>query len=134
MNMTELNFAYKVRHALNENLEHLPPATLKRLESARATALSVQKKPSQIHGLFANYAFTGHVGDFVRGPVNWFTRMKLVAPLVIVAAALIGIYQVEEQERIKETAEIDALVLADELPLDAYLDNGFNAYLAERGE
>ena len=29
-------------------------------------------------------------------------------------------------------AELDAGVLSDELPLTAYLDQGFNAYLAQR--
>jgi hypothetical protein len=29
-------------------------------------------------------------------------------------------------------AELDAAVLSDELPLSAYLDHGFNAYLENR--
>ena len=37
----------------------------------------------------------------------------------------------EQQERIADLAEIDAAVLSDELPLDAYLDHGFNAYLSQ---
>jgi len=47
---------------------------------------------------------------------------------------LVGIYQYEQQRRIAETAEIDAAVLSDELPLSAYTDHGFNAYLAKRGQ
>jgi hypothetical protein len=31
-------------------------------------------------------------------------------------------------------AELDAAVLSDELPLTAYLDTGFNAYLEKRAQ
>ena len=40
-----------------------------------------------------------------------------------------GVYQHEQQERLADLADIDAAVLADELPLTAYLDTGFPAYL-----
>jgi hypothetical protein len=42
------------------------------------------------------------------------------------------VYQVEQERRIAEIAELDAAVLSDELPLTAYLDHGFNAYLAQQ--
>ena len=45
-----------------------------------------------------------------------------------------GIYHHEQQRRIAEIAELDAAVLSDELPLSAYLDHGFNAYLANQSE
>jgi hypothetical protein len=45
-----------------------------------------------------------------------------------------SIFEYEQQERISDLAEIDALVLSDELPLSAYLDHGFNAYLAKQVE
>jgi len=34
----------------------------------------------------------------------------------------------EDQQRTAELADIDAAMLSDNLPLDAYLDHGFNAY------
>jgi hypothetical protein len=40
-----------------------------------------------------------------------------------------GVYQYEQQQRLAAMAEVDAAVLADELPLTAYLDQGFNAYV-----
>ena len=47
---------------------------------------------------------------------------------------MIGVYQYEQKQRIAELAELDAALLSDELPLSAYLDHGFNAYLANRSE
>lgn len=129
MNTEELNFAYKVRHALNERLEDLPPATTDRLAQARQMALA-RKKPD---------AAARRTAPVVRGELagvqggnwsfSWFNRMGVALPLLVLVAGLIGIYQYEQQEHIAEIAELDAAVLSDELPLSAYLDHGFNAYL-----
>jgi hypothetical protein len=134
MNTKELNYAYKIRRALDENLEQIPPSTLQGLEAARKKALSMQKRSSPLRQFVMNRAAAGHLQHFIRDPLTWVSRASFVLPAIIVAAGLIGIYQFEQQERITEIAEIDALVLADELPLNAYVDRGFGAYLAERGE
>lgn len=134
MNAKQLNFAYKVRHALNENLDNLPASTTQRLISARNMALSKKKKDSPLRALISQNALAGRIGGFFNGPLSWMSRMGLVVPAIVLAVGLVDIYQSEQQQRISETAEIDALVLADELPLSAYLDHGFNAYLAKRGE
>jgi hypothetical protein len=134
MNTKELNFAYKVRHALNETTESLPASTADRLASARKMALSRKKKESPLRALLPQRVLAGDAGNFLEGRLSWLGRMGLVLPLVVVGLGLTGIYQYEQQRRVAETAEIDAAVLADELPLSAYLDHGFNAYLAKRGE
>lgn len=130
----ERDYAHKIRRALDDNLERIPASTLQGLEVARKKALAVQKKPSFLHVLSMVGATAGNRQHSMRDPFAWIMRAGFVLPAVIVAAGLIGIYQYEQQERIAEIAEIDALVLADELPLDAYVDKGFGAYLAERGE
>jgi hypothetical protein len=134
MNPKELDFAYKVRHALNENLDYLPSSTTERLASARNLALSRKKKDSPLRAYVPQYTLAGQVGSFFNEPLSWLSRVSLAVPVVVLALGLTGIYQFEKQQRITEIAEIDALVLADELPLSAYADHGFNAYLAKRGE
>ena len=134
MNTNELHFAYRVRHALNENLENLPASTTEKLASARKIALSRKKKGSPLRALLPQAVSAGESGQLFRGPFSWLGRMGLAVPLVVLVAGLIGIYQFEQEQRIEELAEIDAAVLADELPLSAYVDDGFNAYLAKRGE
>lgn len=136
MNTKELNFAYKVRHALNESAENLPTSTAERLASARKIALSRKKKDSRLRAVatMPQQVLAGQAGDFFSKPRSWLARAGLALPLVALAVGLTGIYHYEQQRRIRETADIDAAVLADELPLSAYLDHGFNAYLAKRGE
>jgi hypothetical protein len=60
--------------------------------------------------------------------------MGVLVPLLALVIGLAGVYQYEEQQRIAEVAELDAAVLSDELPLVAYLDQGFNAYLEQRAQ
>jgi hypothetical protein len=135
MNTNEINFAYRVRHALNENLDRLPATTVDRLAAARQAALSRKKpdSPRRIHA--SRPVFAGAAGGyFSSGRLSWLARMGVALPIAFAIAGVIGIYQVEKQEHIKELAEIDSMVLVDELPLDAYLDHGFNAYLSHQAE
>lgn len=135
MNMEETNFAYKVRHALNQNLQHLPASTASRLAAARQAALARKKPDAPIRVLNAAPATPhGVAGGRLGNPFSWLGRLSLALPVVVVMASLVGMYQAEKQHRISELAEIDAMVLSDELPLNAYLDQGFNAYLAKRGD
>jgi len=133
MNTDDTNFAYKVRHALNARLDDMPASTADRLAAARKTALS--RKKAHAPAALAHASLAGNVGSF-------FSRFSLLSlgragvgiPLLALVAALAGVYQFEQERRIGELAELDAAVLSDELPLTAYLDHGFNAYLAQRAQ
>jgi hypothetical protein len=133
MNNSQVNFAYKVRHALTENIEKLPPSTLDRLSSARKQALS-RKKVAPLPTRVTQDVLAGNMGRGFSGPASWAGRMGLVIPVIVLVVGLMSIFEYEQQERISDLAEIDALVLSDELPLSAYLDHGFNAYLAKQVE
>jgi hypothetical protein len=130
MNADDLNFAYKVRHALNEHLDELPPSTAERLAAARKKAVSRKKAHAPVR--VAQRQFAGNIATLFSSPM--MARMGVIVPLLALLVGLAGIYEYEEQERVAELAELDAAVLSDELPLTAYLDQGFNAYLAQRGQ
>ena len=139
MNTDDLNFAYKVRHALDAKLDELRPSTTDRLASARKIALA-RKKP-HAPALVAQNALAGDAGRLGRAfskpflqPFSWIGRVGVALPLLALAAGLVGIYQFEQQQHIAELAELDVAVLSDELPLSAYLDHGFNAYLTQTGQ
>jgi len=130
MNTDDINLAYKLRHALNENLDALPASTTERLAAARALALSRKKPDAPASALSSRK-------DWRR---SWFDvdalfsgagigRLAVAVPLLALVVGLGGVYQYEQQQQIAELAELDAAVLADELPLTAYLDHGFNAYV-----
>lgn len=137
MNTDDLNFAYKVRHALNERLDDLPASTTGRLAQARKMALARKKAhvevplSVQVRLAQTELAGAGGFGGFLSQPFSWLGRMSVALPMLLLVAGLVGVYQYEEQQRIADLAELDAAVLSDELPLSAYLDHGFNAYLTQ---
>ncbi len=130
MNTDDINLAYKIRHALNENLDNLPASTTDRLAAARALALSRKKADAQapVRGQEKRPLFD------VRSlfSMQWVARAAVVAPLLAMVAGMVGVYHVEREQRVAELADLDAAVLSDDLPLTAYTDHGFNAYLAQQ--
>lgn len=132
MNTTEINFAYKVRHALNEHLDNLPISTTDRLACAREIALSRKKTPTRV--LAQQGILAGSMGRFFNNPFSWLMRASIVAPILIGVGLLSGLYQYEQQHHLSAIADIDAAVLSDEVPPSAYLDRGFTTYLSQQDE
>lgn len=135
MNTDDINLAYKIRHALNQNLENLPASTTDRLAAARAAALArkradapraahaqQQRKPVRVPAFDLRSALA----------LPWAMRAAVAAPLLAMVVGLVGVYQNEREQHAAEIAELDAAVLSDDLPLTAYTDHGFNAYLAQQ--
>ena len=133
MNTDEINLAYTVRRALNEQLDTLPETTTSRLAAARAAAMARKKAdaPRRAAVQPASIGRSGfHFGALFSGAA--LGRIAVAVPMFALVAGLAGIYQHEQKQHIADLAELDAAVLSDELPLTAYLDDGFNAYLASQ--
>jgi len=124
----EIDFAYKVRRAMTESAENIPESTLERLAKARELALSKQKPEGAAAVLAFSGALAGNNGRSI-SQRPWLRKLLFSLPLIVLAVGLYSIYEHEQQQQINDLAEIDAAVLVDELPPDAYVDNGFNAYL-----
>ena len=135
MNTDDLNFAYKVRHALNDKLDELPASTTDRLAQARKMALARKKAqvetPLAVRVVKTELATSGGGISGFFSQFGWLGKASMAIPALALVIGMVGIYQHEQQERIADLADIDAAVLSDELPLTAYLDHGFNAYLSQ---
>ncbi|MES2105757.1 MAG: DUF3619 family protein [Pseudomonadota bacterium] len=130
----DIDFAYKVRHALNESAESLPSQTLDRLANARKIAMSRKKAETPSAALAIKGVLAGNAGFSFQGPGSWLGKVGIAMPLLVLVIGLFGIYHYEEQRRVSDLADIDAAMLVDELPPDAYLDTGFTTYLSNAGE
>lgn len=136
LDQKETEFALKVRRALDESITTLPAASLDKLAAARRTALARKKAEKVTAPVFAP-AFAGagmapSLGNHLSAPSGKrgrFSRLTLAWPVLALVIGLAGIAYWEDQQRTAELADIDAAMLSDNLPLDAYLDHGFNAYL-----
>jgi len=133
----ELEFAYKVRRALDERITSIPENTANRLSAARKLAIARKKPESVAYATVPVRRFAGihgGAGNPFNSSLSWLVRVGIIVPLIVLVIGAFGIYKYEEERRIDELADLDAAVLSDELPLNAYLDHGFDTYLNKHGE
>lgn len=122
--MNEAQFANKIRHILNQGAQ-LDRPTLERLRAARERALAVQKPEREL-------ALAWAVGALGRlGGLAGFS-LRVLLPLVLVLASAAALYGWQQSQRLAEIEEIDSELLTDDLPIDAFLDRGFEAWLKKR--
>jgi hypothetical protein len=134
--MKEVEFAYRVRQALNEGTERLPYRVTARLEQARRTALARQKavagKPLWVPAVrFGPQRGAAAVLDKPTAGWLWLRRLALVVPVVVLAFGFVSIYQWREDQVIAEHANLDLAVLLDDTPIDTYADKGFGVMIRD---
>ena len=132
--MNEIKFANKIRRALNEGARlhgERGERIAERLRAARERALERRRialEPALAweRGAAA-IATSGKVGGGSDGAGGFSLRLLLATALLL--AGLFAIYSGQQAQRAAEVEELDAQLLTDDLPIDAYLDRGFDAWL-----
>jgi hypothetical protein len=118
----ERQFGNRIRHLLNQGTHEVRPAVAQRLALARERALGR-------HGAEPALA----LADNVTGSVGWAgLALRVLVPLAMLAAGASALYNWQQNQRAAEIEEVDALLLTDDLPIDAYLDRGFQNWLKKR--
>lgn len=120
--MNEQQIAYRIKQLLNRGLD-LDAGKLARLKESRERALACQHVESRVPVL----AWAGNAIGRSGGPSTLIPRVLL--PMAVLILGLIAINQWRDNQVAAEIEEIDAAVLTGDLPLDAYLDKGFDAWL-----
>ena len=123
--MNEQLFANKIRQVLDRASTRVNPGIAERLRAARERALDarrLERAPA--------LAWAGSLPGSSEDSSGLLLRVVLPALLVILSVA--GIYTWQQQQRLAEIEEIDAELLTDDLPIDAYLDRGFEAWLKKQ--
>lgn len=129
------HFARLLTSYLTEGTENLPYEVTERLRAARARALTqrpaaaVAATSVQTH---ANANGTLTLGGDPKGAGRWWSRLGAIAPLIVLVAGFVLIQLVLDEVRTSELAAIDAELLSDELPPQAFTDPGFVQYLRSR--
>jgi Protein of unknown function (DUF3619) len=131
----EARLALRLSSALSARMDVLPHDITERLRFAREQAVSkarevrrlapaaVTATSTQILGRSAGGAAT------LGGPVPWWQRAASVLPLLMLVLGLFMIEHWSTREQAFAAADIDAQLLADDLPPAAYSDPGFAEYL-----
>ena len=131
--MNDIKFTNKIRQALNEGARlHGTRGTrvAERLRAARERALERRRIAREPSLVWAGGVASGPADDVAGGfggTRGFSLRMLLATALLL--AGLFGIYRGQQDQQAAEVEELDAQLLTDDLPIDAYLDRGFEAWL-----
>ena len=111
---------------LRQGSQNIPQNIKDRLYAARMKAISL-KKPEKVR--IQKAVLAGSARNWNSGSNGLWDTVGWIAPLIVLIFGLIGIAQWQDDSRINDIAEVDAALLSDDVPPDAYADSGFLAFL-----
>ncbi len=128
----QARFALRVTARLTEQSDALPQDISERLRVAREQAL-LRARAARAEPVAASTPM--RLGSVLawfgsdRDSDSWWVKLGSVLPLVVLIAGLVLILDWHGNNQISAAAEIDASLLADDLPPAAYSDDGFVEFL-----
>ena len=125
------NFSKKLTGYLDIGTAELKVGTAYRLQQARAAALARMAGPPGLRASESRlaHAFAGTGGAGTAGGRNLWTSARLWLGIAIIVAAAFGYQQWQAYQQVSDIVELDAQILSSDLPIDAYLDQGFRNWL-----
>jgi hypothetical protein len=121
----QTRFALRLSARLTEQSQAVSPDISERLRFAREQAL--ERARTKLAAETASS--TSRSGASLALLGGWGVKIASVLPLVVLAAGLILIQRWHSSSQISAAAEIDASLLSDDVPPDAYSDPGFVEFL-----
>jgi len=124
-------FARRVTERLSESTSELPYDISERLRASRMQALARRKKavsPLRTAPVLipaGHSATLGHGG----GGAPWWQSALSALPIMALLAGLVVVNLDLDEAGTLEVAQVDAALLADDLPPTAYADPGFVQFL-----
>ncbi len=120
--MNEQEFAAKLKPWLDRAAQGMGEMQATKLKAARLRALDAYREPVRLYGLVPTAAGTAQAIHY--GIVQ---RALLWLPI----AALLATLAIQSMGEIDDAGDIDAQLLTQELPPDAFLDQDFRSWLAK---
>jgi hypothetical protein len=114
--------ARRIAKLLNESTDNLGPEQRDRLTTARRLALSAYREQASPAWVPA------WAGNFARITERRVFGVQYLLPVAALVLGLAGVAYINAGPT-SEIADIDAGLLTDELPINAYLDQGFDSWL-----
>lgn len=119
--MNENDFANKLKPWLDRSAQQVGEMQATRLKAARLRAMDAWREPVRLLGLVTVSASTAQTLQY-----SVLQRALLVVPI----AALV-VFLALQTARETDLGEIDAQLLTQELPPDAFLDQDFRSWLGK---
>jgi len=124
----EARFAHRVAARLSAGAEDVGADIAERLRFAREQALARARAVRTAEAPVVVGAGSAGVG-LLGGGGGWWIKLASVLPLLALAGGLVLIQHLHDAAQISAAAQIDAELLADDLPPAAYGDAGFAEFL-----
>ena len=129
-------FARRVSARLTDGSQDLPYDISERLRASRMQALARRKVLAPVRApamaaapvVLAGGASAALGGGGSEGN-SWWNALVSAVPLIALVVGLFFISTVQDEFGANEIAEVDAALLTDELPPEAYSDPGFVQFL-----
>ncbi|NCP40256.1 MAG: DUF3619 family protein [Rhodoferax sp.] len=122
----------RLAQILLRSVDTLDPNTLQRLRAAREQAVE-QHRMALVHVAQTGMSMAGHgsVGrvDSEDPRVPVWQRLSSVGMLIALLLGLWLIDTIQNENSLQDAAEVDRVLLIDDLPPAAYLDPGFKYFL-----
>lgn len=128
----QARFALRVTSRLSEQSDALPHDLSERLRVAREQAVARARQLRRAQPAPASAWQVSPGGSVTLGgaPSAW-VRLASLLPLMLLVLGLVLIQHLHAQEEIRAAADVDAALLADDLPPEAYGDPGFVEFLRQ---
>jgi hypothetical protein len=126
----QVRFARRIVARLNENTEQLGSDVVERLRFAREGAIKRAQLARSPAAAAARVGVTSAGAALLgSGGSGWWVKVASVVPLVALVCGLVLIQRWQAKAQISVAVEVDAALLADDLPPNAYRDAGFVEFL-----
>lgn len=125
----EGRYALRVTACLSEAASHLPHDIGERLRFGREQALQRARAVRVVAAPASAVLVQANGSAVLGGPPSLWLRLASLMPLIALVIGLMLIQQYHDGEQVVTAAEIDAALLADEVPPTAYGDPGFAEFL-----
>lgn len=122
-------FGRRIAQRLDQAADDVPYDIAERLRAARFRALACRSVASP--DTAPDLVLAGGQASLQLGRQRWqrWGRFASVLPLIALLAGLVSIQWMQDDLRASELAEIDAELLTDDLPPEAFTDPGFAHFL-----
>lgn len=128
MTTDDKDFAKKLAGYLDRGAAEVKPGVAYRLKVARQEALARLEDPQRAVTLQPAHALAG-TGAGTVGGRSFRVSGKLWLGILLTATVGFGFHQWQAYRQLVEIEETDAAILSSDLPIDAYLDRGFQNWL-----
>lgn len=123
--MNEREIAKKIASYLDRGAAEIKAGTAYKLQLARQEALARLSEPRRAPELVLAGAGGGTLGSGRR----FLADVRIWVGVLVVVGAILSFQYWQSVQHDRDIEETDAAILSSELPLEAYLDGGFQAWL-----